>query len=117
MMRMQSFDAQVHLNQIVADWETADPAAVVETAVVAMDAVGVDVVLICEFMGFDNHRRQRPGYDLPNGARRFTYPVSEAAVARYPQRFVYALRIDPLDPDVESLVAAIPSTPGALWTT
>ncbi len=110
---MEIVDAQVHLNQIVSDWQTARPEAVVDTAVAVMNALGVDAVVVAEFMGFDEQRRQKPGYDLPNGSRRFTYPVSEQAVKRYPDRFAYVFRIDPDDPDIEDVVASIPTTPGA----
>jgi len=39
-------DAQVHLNQIGAGWQAASIDSVIATAIEAMDAVGIDRVLI-----------------------------------------------------------------------
>ena len=52
-------DAQVHLNQLVPDWRTAETDAVIATGIQAMDAVGVHAALIAESRGFDS--RMRPG--------------------------------------------------------
>jgi predicted TIM-barrel fold metal-dependent hydrolase len=111
---MHIVDAQVHLNQLVPDWRTADPDRVIETAIVAMDAVGIDAVLIAESRGFDSKMRPALGPELPNGAIRGEFPFSERAVELYPDRFAYLVRIDVKDPELDRLVGELRSKPGAL---
>jgi len=110
-------DAQVHLNRLGADWEHTDNAARVDQALATMDALGLSAVLIDEWAGFADPVTKRghlPGHFLQNGAMRGEHPFSETAVARYPDRFAYVARIDPLDSELESLMAGIRSHPGAL---
>jgi hypothetical protein len=54
---MEIVDAQVHVNRLVTDGPTIDTDNVLLAATIAMDAVGVDVVLIAESRGHDaqNH--------------------------------------------------------------
>ncbi len=106
---MEIVDAQVHLNRIGAGWESAQPQDVIERAIVAMDAVGIDAVLIGEYpLG--------PGvwHTLPNGARRRDYPFSELAVTLYPERFAYHVGVDRRDPEIDQQMAAVRSKPNAL---
>jgi len=102
-------DAQVHLNRIGLDWQTAEPRAVIERAVVAMDAVGVDAVLIGEYPQGSGAWRT-----LPNGARRRDYPFSELAVQLYPERFAYHVGVDRRDPEIDQQMAAVRSKPNSL---
>jgi hypothetical protein len=111
---MEVVDAQVHLNQLVPDWRTADADTVLATALVTMDAVGIDAVLIAESRGADAQLRPSLGTVLPNGAVRGHYPFSERAVALHPDRFGYLLRIDHTDPEFDRLVTEVHTTPGAL---
>src|ERR1700716_765228 len=104
MKRIEVVDAQVHLNQLVPDWRTAQPEAVIATAIQAMDAVGVDAVLIAESRGFDAKMRPALGPELPNGAIRAEFPFSERAVAVHPDRFAYLVRVDLRDPELERIV-------------
>ncbi|MBV9600494.1 MAG: hypothetical protein JOZ87_27095, partial [Chloroflexi bacterium] len=90
---IEIIDAQVHLNQLTPDWRTAPLDAVLASGIQAMDAVGIDRVLIGEAHGFDPKLRQQ-GQELPNGAIRSDYPFSERAVELYPDRFIYHVRID-----------------------
>jgi L-fuconolactonase len=116
-MALDIVDAQVHLNRLGSNWEHADLAVVVDYAVVTMDALGVNAVLIDEWAGFHNPTTKRghlPGYFLPNGAMRGQHPFSELAVALHPDRFAYIARIDPTDPDLEELMAGVRSKPGAV---
>ena len=53
------------------------------------------------------------GEELPNGAIRTRYPFSERAVELHPDRFLYYILIDPLDPDLDRLTREIASRPGA----
>ncbi|HEY1297747.1 MAG TPA: amidohydrolase family protein [Chloroflexota bacterium] len=109
---IEIIDAQVHLNQLTPDWRTAPMDAVLATGVQAMDAVGVNKVLIGEARGFDARFRQQ-GQELPNGAIRTDYPFSERAVALHPERFIYHVRIDFRDPELEQLAEGVQSHPGA----
>jgi L-fuconolactonase len=111
---MEIVDAQVHLNQLVPDWRTAETDAVLATGVQAMDAVGVQAVLIAESRGFDSKMRPALGPELPNGAIRAEFPFSERAVARHPDRFAYLVRIDIKDPEVDRIVGEVRTKPGAL---
>src|SRR5689334_13372869 len=49
---IEIIDAQVHLNQLVPDWQSAPADAVIASGIQAMDAVGIDRVLIGEARGF-----------------------------------------------------------------
>jgi predicted TIM-barrel fold metal-dependent hydrolase len=101
---MDIVDSQVHLNRFGSQWRNTDPDVVVDHAVAAMDALGIDGVVIDEWSGFDAQRRHLPGTVLPNGAMRGSYPFSQRAVALHPDRFAYIARIDPNDPEIELLV-------------
>jgi L-fuconolactonase len=114
---MDIVDAQVHLNRLGDHWQHVDQGVIVDYAVATMDALGLDAVLIDEWAGFDNPITKRghlPGHFLPNGAMRGEHPFSEKAVALYPDRFAYVARIDPIDPDLEQLMAGVRTKPGAL---
>src|SRR4051794_28849811 len=112
--RVEIVDAQVHLNQLVADWRTAPLDAVIATGVQAMDAVGIDVALIAESRGFDAKMRPALGPELPNGAIRAEFPFSERAVALHPSRFGYLVRVDLKDPELRRIVSEVRGKPGAL---
>ena len=103
-LAMEIVDAQVHLNRLGTNWETTAPREVVEQAIVAMDAVGIDAVLIGEFQSGPDSVRT-----LPNGARRRSYPFSELAVQLYPERFAYHMSIDRRDPEIDQQMAAVRS--------
>jgi predicted TIM-barrel fold metal-dependent hydrolase len=114
---MDIVDAQVHLNRLGSDWGRTDPRLIVDYAIVTMDALGLDAVLIDEWAGFDNPITKRghlPGHFLPNGAMRGAHPFSEKAIELHPDRFAYVARIDPLDPDLEDLMAGVHQKPGAV---
>jgi L-fuconolactonase len=113
-VKAEIVDAQVHLNQLVPDWRTAETDAVIATAIQAMDAVGIQAALIAESRGFDARMRPALGPELPNGAIRAEFPFSERAVAQHPDRFGYLVRIDVRDPDVERIVGEVRTKPGAL---
>jgi predicted TIM-barrel fold metal-dependent hydrolase len=109
---LEIIDAQVHLNQLGPDWRTAAADAVIATGIQAMNAVGIDRLLIGESRGFD--AKMRPlGQEVGNGALRFDFPFSRRAVELHPDRFLYHVVIDFRDPDLEQLVQAVHSQPGA----
>ena len=62
---MDIVDSQVHFN-LLGD---------LEAGIAAMDAVGVKSLVYDEFWGFDEKSRILPGYELPNGAFRYTFPA------------------------------------------
>jgi L-fuconolactonase len=111
---MEIVDAQVHLNQLVPDWRTAETDAVIGTGIQAMDAVGVHAALIAESRGFDSKMRPALGPELPNGAIRAEFPFSERAVEKHPDRFAYLVRIDMKDPELDRIVGEVRTKPGAL---
>src|SRR5438477_1395629 len=110
---MEIIDAQVHLNQLVPDWRTAPLDAVIAAGIQAMDAVGIDRVLIGEAHGF-SPKMLPAGEELPNGAVRTTYPFSERAVELHPDRFVYHVRVDARDPELERIMSEVRTKTGAL---
>jgi L-fuconolactonase len=114
---MDIVDAQVHLNRLGSPGDQTDPAVAVDCAIVTMDALGLAAVLIDEWAGFADPITKRghlPGYFLPNGAMRGQHPFSERAIALHPDRFAYVARIDPIDPDLEELMAGVRTKPGAV---
>jgi predicted TIM-barrel fold metal-dependent hydrolase len=111
---IEVIDAQVHLNQIVADWRTAPIDSVIDTGSAAMDAVGIHAALIAESRGFDSKLRPALGPELPNGAIRAEFPFSERAVSLHPDRFAYLVRVDIKDPELDRIVSEIRNKPGAL---
>jgi amidohydrolase family protein len=111
---MEVVDAQVHLNQLVPDWQTAADDSTLATALVTMDAVGIDTVLIGEARGFDRNMRPALGTVLPNGAVRASLPFSERAMQVQPERFGYTFRVDRRDPELEREMADWHAKPGAV---
>jgi predicted TIM-barrel fold metal-dependent hydrolase len=109
---IEIIDAQVHLNQLGANWRTDPVDSVIATGIEAMDAVGIDRVLIGEARGFDSQFRPL-GQELPNGAVRSSYPFSERAVELHPARFAYHVVVDFRDPELDRLTAEARARPGA----
>lgn len=98
-------DAQLHVGRAMTG-ETLE----------AMDALGIRSVLIDEFWGFwdsPDPTHIQPGFALPNGAWRAAWPTAEEAGLRYPDRFAYLVRIDRRDPQLESVMRLVGSTPTA----
>lgn len=98
---MEIVDAQVHLNMVGIDG-----------GIVAMDAVGIDALVIDEFWSFDAEGRPQPGYVLPGGSFRHTSPLAELAVTTHPERFAYITRVQPDDPDIANIIGALRERPG-----
>ena len=111
---MEIVDGQLHPNRVGPRGSQMSPLAHVEAAISAMDAVGVDAVLLDEWAGWTEDGRCLPGIDLPSGIRRITYQVSELAVELYPSRFAYCARFDIRDPDLPELMAGVRNHPGRL---
>jgi L-fuconolactonase len=94
-------DAQVHANMLGT-----------ETAVAIMDALGIRGLVYDEFDGVDGAGRMRPGYPLSNGAFRNVGPSAESAALHHADRFVFLIRVDPRDPELEAWVATLKAAPG-----
>lgn len=107
---MEIIDAQVHLNHIHPAWQTAEVEDIFAAALAAMDAVGVDGVVVSEFWGFDGKYREQ----LPNGVFRSRYPFSELAAARKPDRFMYHTVLSIDDPDLDEQIAQLRQQPGGV---
>jgi predicted TIM-barrel fold metal-dependent hydrolase len=111
---MDIVDAQVHLNRFGSHWRNTAPDVIIDYAVAAMDALGIDGIVIDEWAGFDAQHRHLPASILPNGAIRGHYPLSQRAVALHPDRFAYVARIDPNDPELEVLLDRLDALPGVV---
>jgi L-fuconolactonase len=94
-------DGQVHINLL----------GTVDAAVVAMDAVGVDAVVIDEWWGYDPAGIRLPHYKVGDGAARHLYPFSTEAACRYPDRFAYTAWVDPKDPELDAVMTDIAANP------
>ena len=95
---MEIVDAQIHGPLPALEWDDADldgqrrrDAAVIESALAAMDAVGVDAAVV---------------HDVPR--------LCEFAATVRPDRFAGIVRLDPDTPDIDNVLAAIRTRPGVL---
>jgi L-fuconolactonase len=111
---MEIVDSQVHANRILRHWRTASLELAVEAAVAAMDAVGVDAMVVDEWAGFDTEGHMLPGHYGPGGAWRHDCPFSTEAVARYPNRFAFVARVDESDPELPLLMSTLRERQGCL---
>jgi L-fuconolactonase len=132
---MEIVDAQVHIPRIVVDWKAGHPRATDDDAPVwdpprqlmfepadwdtiltatltAMDAAGVDALVIDEWLGHDQQGRSQPGHDVEGGGYRYTFDFSAYAAGRYPERFSFLARAHPTDPELDDVVARLAATPG-----
>jgi L-fuconolactonase len=94
-------DSQVHLNLL----------GTVEAGIAAMDAVGVDAVIVDDWWGYDSTFARLPHYKLANGAIRSIYPFACEASFRCPDRVAYAACLDRDDPALDELMQGISSNP------
>ena len=88
----------------------------VESTLRAMDALGIRSILLDELwggLGKTHPTHIEPGYLLANGTWRTAAPTAELASILHPDRFSYLVRIDPQDPDLESVMRTIGSSPHA----
>jgi len=91
---MDIVDTQVHLG----------PGGAAEK-IAAMDALGIAAVMIDEWWGgWWGTRPGEPAYRVGDGAVRTTSPTAELASWTYPGRFSYLIRVDPKDPEIDSVV-------------
>ena len=88
----------------------------IDATLSAMDALGIRSLLIDEFwgeFGTSHPTHIQPGYLLPGGAWRTAFPTAEQAAILHPERFAYLVRIDRRDPQLESVMKTIASSPHA----
>jgi L-fuconolactonase len=98
---MDIVDAQVHANVLGT-----------EVTLAIMDALGIQGVLFDEYLTTADDGALHPGYRLANGAFRNVGPNAEAAALRHPERFAFLMRVDPLDPGIESWIETLAAAPG-----
>lgn len=102
---MDIVDAQVHLGR-----------GMVAPTLEAMDALGVASAVIDEIwdgLGESHPTHIQPGYLLENGAWRAAWPTAEEASIVHPDRFSYVVRIDRRDPQLESVMRFVGTSPCA----
>jgi predicted TIM-barrel fold metal-dependent hydrolase len=95
---VEILDSQVHVDRVIRGREGASADAMVDATVAAMDAVGVDTVLIAEI----------------GSAERPAYAVSRRAVQRHPERFGYLVALEHTDPGLDRRMAEVRTAPGCL---
>ncbi|MDB5395004.1 MAG: amidohydrolase [Rhodospirillales bacterium] len=97
---MDIVDGQVHSNVMGT-----------ETTLAVMDAIGIQAVLIDEYLRPDEAGGLLPGYSLAGGAFRPVGPNAEAAALAYPDRFAYLMRINSFDPGLEGWIETLAASP------
>jgi L-fuconolactonase len=95
-------DAQVHCNMLGTPEQT----------IAAMDAVGVDLVVVDEYLSPNPDGLPQAGEFFSDTGFRYATPWSEAAIAAHPDRFVSLARCQPDDPQLDTLLEAVRTTPG-----
>jgi L-fuconolactonase len=127
-------DAQVHIPRIVVDWRSGHPRAtdadvpawdpprqpvfepadwdtILAGTLTAMDAAGVDALLVDEWLGHDGLGRSQPGHSVDEGYR-YRFDFSAYAANRYPERFSFLSRVHWTDPDLDDVTSQLAGTPG-----
>ena len=84
----------------------------VEETLAAMDALGIQGVVIDEFWSFNEKGQVEPCIALPNGSLRPISPLAQAASLKFPERFSYLQRLERTDPDLAEVFAMLGSSPG-----
>ena len=97
---MDIVDAQVHANVLGT-----------ETTLAIMDAIGIQAVLLDEYIGPGKEGVLLPDYELPNGASRPIGPNAEAAALGHSDRFAYLMRVNPFDPSLEAWIEILAASP------
>ena len=98
---MDIVDSQVHSNVIGAD-----------TTLAIMDAIGIQSVLVDEYLGpAENPSQLLPAYELPGGVFRPIGPNAEAAALAHPDRFAFLMRVSALDPGLDGWVEVLAASP------
>lgn len=98
---MDIVDTQVHANLLGT-----------EITLAIMDALGIQGLLYDECAEAAEDGALYPGYRLANRAFRSVGPNAEAAALRYPERFAFLMRVDPLDPGIECWIDTLSAAPG-----
>lgn len=103
---MDIVDAQLHVGR-----------GKIDATLEAMDALRIRSVVIDEYWGNGLGKSPthiQPGHELPGGGWRAAWPTAMEAALLHPARFAFIVRIDRLDPQLESVMRVVGSTPGAL---
>jgi predicted TIM-barrel fold metal-dependent hydrolase len=97
---MDIVDAQVHANVLGT-----------EVTLAIMDALGIQAVLVDEYLAPDGKGGLLPGYPMANGVLRPVGPNAEAAALGHPERFGFLMRVEALDPRIESWIETVAVSP------
>ena len=99
---MDIVDAQIHLFLTMN----------IDEGLAAMNSLGIQAALIDEFWGYEGDSHEPlPGHKLANGIYRPVAPGATMASMKHPDRFSWLLRIDPQDPDLDTLMAQVRASP------
>jgi predicted TIM-barrel fold metal-dependent hydrolase len=98
---MDIVDAQVHANVLGT-----------EKTLAIMDALGIQAVLVDEYLAAADDGALHPGYKLSNGTFRPVGPAAEAMAMAHPERFAFLMRVEPTDPGIEGWVETLAAAPG-----
>jgi L-fuconolactonase len=99
---MDIVDAQVHVFHKHTEAQT----------IAAMDALGINGVVIDEVWSVESDGAITPSKTFPNGAQRALTPLSQAAALKFPDRFSFLQRLGRDDPDLVAQFAILSTTPG-----
>jgi L-fuconolactonase len=99
---MDIVDAQVHINTVG-----------IRSSIEAMNTLGIQAALFHEHGGRDADSNPIPHHKLANGVVRPVGPLAEASANRYPDRLQYLLQVDPRDPEIDTVVGLLRSSPNA----
>ncbi|WP_128943815.1 amidohydrolase family protein [Bradyrhizobium zhanjiangense] len=99
---MDIVDSQVHV------FFTLD----LEETVAAMNAIGIQSVIIDEYWGTGPSGELLPAASLRSGGQRPLSPLAQAAVLKHPDRFGILQRVERTDPALASWVSVLADFPG-----
>lgn len=113
---MKIVDTQVHLNRFGENWRDKSIEELLRAGVLAMDVVGVTAAVIDERWGAHILDDDRHVDHLLDGTHRYSFPLSELAVSRFPDRFAYLGRVDRRDPEILDVMRDLRGRPGCIAT-
>jgi len=114
---MDIVDAQVHIAPVGKAYGPGPLEAgsgIIDSTLDAMNAVGIRSVIIDEYWFWvapPKPMQILPGNELANGAWRAAFPIAQLAGILHPDRFCAFVRVDRRDPQLESVMRVLASTP------
>jgi L-fuconolactonase len=111
------FDAQLHFGPVGSSYGQGPlvaPASIIDSTLEAMNSLGIQSALLEEYWYWvtpPKPLQNMPGFELPNGAWRATFPLAQLAATLHPDRFSNFVRVDRRDPDLEAVMRLLAQTP------